>query len=108
MWGVLGNRYNECALEIAAPVCYRLAGPVDTRTLWLSGLNVMGACISDGSLKGWDAKCGLHTSIIWEKLGAGSKPHIVWCCAKGVVYGKSMFQLFLLILMWVFFHFSIV
>ena len=68
----------------------------------------MGTCISDGSLKGWDAKCGFYTSIIREKLGAGSKPHIVWCCAKGVVYGKSMFQLFLLILMWVFFHFSIV
>lgn len=68
----------------------------------------MGACISDGSLKGWDAKRGLQTSIMREKLRAGSNPHMVWCCAKGVVYGKSVFQLFLLVLMWVFFHFSIV
>lgn len=47
-----------------------------------------------GVLKIGMLSVGSKRQLSGEKLGAGSNPHIVWCCAKGVVYGKSVFQLF--------------
>lgn len=47
---------------------------------------------------------GLNPLFQSEKLGVGSSFQIVNCCSGVEIYGESLFQSFLPVLMWVFSH----
>ena len=66
----------------------------------------MGAGSSGGSLTIWDNRRRLQTLCHREQLVIGISLSIAWCCARGGIYGESVFFSFLVISMWVMWVFS--